>query len=188
MGSVFGDRADASSGLPRLPAPATASDAPARHTAGMAPRTPAPKPAAPSPQPPPPGIYASKYHPALGALICARLAAGESLRAICRADPVMPTEKTVWNWTRAHTDFAAAYVGPSTVRRRALMTGVGSYFWRSVESPEASARSSSRCSNRCFLGFGIGDTYCAGRRRSITRFVGCPLSSNSQSPDTHKAS
>jgi hypothetical protein len=58
-------------------------------------------------QPPPPGIYASKYTPQLGALICARLAAGESLRAICRADPSMPTEKTVWNWRRAHPSFAA---------------------------------------------------------------------------------
>src|SRR5258708_3873989 len=49
-----------------------------------------------------PGIYASTYTPERGAAICRRLAAGESLRAICRADPAMPTEKTVWNWARAH--------------------------------------------------------------------------------------
>jgi len=54
----------------------------------------------------PAGIYASKYTPALGAAICGRLAAGESLRSICRADPAMPTEKTVWNWARSHPGFA----------------------------------------------------------------------------------
>src|SRR3954469_20408045 len=52
----------------------------------------------------PPGIYASTYDPELGAAICRRVAAGESLRSIC-ADPAMPTGKTVWNWARAHEDF-----------------------------------------------------------------------------------
>lgn len=42
-------------------------------------------------QPPPAGIYASKYTPELAAEICTRLAAGESLRSICRADVSMPT-------------------------------------------------------------------------------------------------
>jgi len=58
------------------------------------------------PQPHPPGIYASKYRPEIGVAICSRLAAGESLRSICRNDPSMPTEKTVWNWARAHPQFA----------------------------------------------------------------------------------
>lgn len=58
-----------------------------------------------APQPAPPGLYASTYDPELGAAICRRLAAGESLRAICREDPSMPTEKTVWNWARAHEEF-----------------------------------------------------------------------------------
>ena len=57
-------------------------------------------------QPAPPGIYASKYTAELGAMICQRVAAGESLRSMCRADPAMPTEKTVWNWGRSHPDFA----------------------------------------------------------------------------------
>jgi len=60
------------------------------------------------PQAPPPGIYASSYDPELAACICTRLAAGESLRGMCRADPAMPTEKTVWNWARAHPDFGRA--------------------------------------------------------------------------------
>lgn len=52
-----------------------------------------------------PGLYVSTYDVRLGAAICRRLAAGESLRAICRHDPTMPTEKTVWNWARAHPEF-----------------------------------------------------------------------------------
>ena len=44
------------------------------------------------PQPPPAGLYASGYTVERGAAICRRLAAGESLRAICRHDPSMPTE------------------------------------------------------------------------------------------------
>jgi hypothetical protein len=56
-------------------------------------------------QPAPPGLYRSTYDPEVGAAICRRLAAGESLRAICRADAAMPTEKTVWNWARSHEDF-----------------------------------------------------------------------------------
>jgi hypothetical protein len=59
-----------------------------------------------APQPPPAALYASSYTPERGAAICRRLAAGESLRAICRDDPAMPTEKTVWNWARAHREFA----------------------------------------------------------------------------------
>jgi len=74
-----------------------------------------------SKQPAPPGIYASKYDPALGAAICRRLAAGESLRAICRADPSMPTEKTVWNWARAHPEFVRWRAWALTeARRRAV--------------------------------------------------------------------
>lgn len=58
-----------------------------------------------APQAPPRGIYASTYDVEVGAAICRRLAAGESLRSICRDDPAMPTEKTVWNWARAHDEF-----------------------------------------------------------------------------------
>jgi hypothetical protein len=53
-----------------------------------------------------PGLYVSTYTPERGAAICRRVAGGESLRSICRADPSMPTEKTVWNWARAHPLFA----------------------------------------------------------------------------------
>src|SRR5215470_10768576 len=56
-------------------------------------------------QPAPPGIYASTYDVEVGAAICRRIAAGESLRSICRADATMPTEKTVWNWARSHPAF-----------------------------------------------------------------------------------
>lgn len=74
-----------------------------------------------APQPAPPGIYASRYSLALAAHICGRLAAGESLRGICREDATMPTEKTVWNWRRAHPEFERAYgQAVMAARRRAL--------------------------------------------------------------------
>jgi len=58
-----------------------------------------------APQSPPPSLYLSTYTPELGAAVCRRVAAGESLRAICGADAAMPTGKTVWNWRRAHEEF-----------------------------------------------------------------------------------
>lgn len=70
-----------------------------------------------APQSAPADIYASSYDPEVAGRICARLAAGESLRAICRTDPSMPTEKTVWNWRRAHPDFAQAMAVIITVAR-----------------------------------------------------------------------
>lgn len=72
-------------------------------------------------QPAPPGIYASKYTAELAAMICQRVAEGESLRSICRADPSMPTEKTVWNWARSHPDFAECWaLARQMARRRAM--------------------------------------------------------------------
>lgn len=72
-------------------------------------------------QPAPPGIYASKYTAELAASICQRVAEGESLRSICRADPSMPTEKTVWNWARSHPDFAECWaLARQMARRRAM--------------------------------------------------------------------
>jgi hypothetical protein len=61
------------------------------------------------PQPPPDGVYETRYSDELANLICTRLAAGESLRAICRTDPALPTEKTVWNWRQQRADFAYLY-------------------------------------------------------------------------------
>lgn len=72
-------------------------------------------------QPHPPGIYAPKYDAELAAWICARLAAGESLRSICRADKAMPTEKTVWNWARSHPDFRAAKEVAMMLQRQAIL-------------------------------------------------------------------
>ncbi|MGA0606447.1 hypothetical protein ACO2Q0_10645 [Phenylobacterium sp. VNQ135] len=58
-----------------------------------------------APQAAPPGIYASKFDWDVAARIVERVAAGESLRSLCRSDPAMPTEKTVWNWRRARPEF-----------------------------------------------------------------------------------
>ena len=69
----------------------------------------------------PPGIYAPKFRWAVARHILRRLSAGESLRAICRDDPAMPTEKTVWNWRRRYPAFADAYSeAVVSARRRAL--------------------------------------------------------------------
>lgn len=78
-----------------------------------------------APQPAPPGLYHSTYRPELGAAICRRLAAGESLRSICRTDPSMPTEKTVWNWARAHPPFADMKAHALAVARAASLAAQG---------------------------------------------------------------
>jgi len=48
----------------------------------------------------------SKFAPALGQAICARVEAGEAIAAICR-EPQMPCRNTVRAWTRAHPEFGA---------------------------------------------------------------------------------
>lgn len=51
-----------------------------------------------------PTIYSSEAVDA----ICDRIAAGESLRAVC-TDPAMPSRASVTRWLDLHPDFAAAY-------------------------------------------------------------------------------
>lgn len=48
----------------------------------------------------------TKFSAAIAATICARLAAGETLRAICR-DPSLPGEETVRRWAVERQAFAA---------------------------------------------------------------------------------
>lgn len=55
------------------------------------------------------------FTPELGAKICERLAAGESLRSICR-DEGMPAASTVLDWKDAHKEFGEHYA-------RARLTG-----------------------------------------------------------------
>ncbi|WP_296599781.1 hypothetical protein [Phenylobacterium sp.] len=55
------------------------------------------------------GGKASSYTRALGALICARLAQGESLTSITR-DEAMPCYGTVYGWLKRHPAFEAMYV------------------------------------------------------------------------------
>ena len=87
-----------------------------------------------APQPAPPGLYRSTYDPERGAAICRRLAAGESLRAICRADPAMPTEKTVWNWARAHEEFRLMKAHAlSQARARSLAARDDAELMREIE-------------------------------------------------------
>jgi len=78
-----------------------------------------------SPQPAPAGLDRSTYDPEGGVAICRRLAGGESLRSICRADASMPTEKTVWNWARAHPEFAAMKAQALGLARAASLAAQG---------------------------------------------------------------
>lgn len=47
------------------------------------------------------------FTPALGEAVCGRVAAGVSLRALCR-EPGMPCRKSLRSWARAHPEFGAA--------------------------------------------------------------------------------
>lgn len=61
-------------------------------------------------RPKPYDLRQSDYTPELAARICERLANGESLIAICRGDPEMPTPATVYRWLRRMPDFNDLYV------------------------------------------------------------------------------
>ena len=50
----------------------------------------------------------SDYTPEIAAEICHRLAQGNSLRSICRADD-MPSERAVFNWLQKHDEFVQQY-------------------------------------------------------------------------------
>jgi hypothetical protein len=49
------------------------------------------------------------YDPRIGAIICDRLASGESLKAICAGDETIPCEATVYRWLRANVAFSEEY-------------------------------------------------------------------------------
>lgn len=94
------------------------------------------------PQPPPDGIYESSYTYERGELICRRLRNGESLRSICRADPKMPTEKTVWNWARAHPEFGEALEAAKARQREISLEGqaMRDHFKRKAKEQRRIAR------------------------------------------------
>lgn len=50
----------------------------------------------------------SDYTPELTALICSRIADGESVRSICR-DEAMPDKATLYRWLQAHEAFRDLY-------------------------------------------------------------------------------
>lgn len=50
----------------------------------------------------------SEYTPEIGAMICERIALGESVRTIC-ADPDTPAMSTVFKWLNVHKDFVEQY-------------------------------------------------------------------------------
>lgn len=50
----------------------------------------------------------SKYNRTLAAVICGRMAEGESVRSICR-DPKMPAISSVFKWIGEHPEFSEQY-------------------------------------------------------------------------------
>ena len=62
----------------------------------------------------------SLYSPELAEIICSRMAAGETVRAICR-DPNMPHETTVRNWAAMDRDgFFALYTRARLLQGEAI--------------------------------------------------------------------
>lgn len=62
----------------------------------------------------------SSYTDEVADIICARLAAGESLRAIC-ADPDMPSTSMVFRWLQAREDFRERYAHAREHQSEALL-------------------------------------------------------------------
>lgn len=61
----------------------------------------------------------SDYTPELAALICSRMAEGESVRAICR-DDLMPAASSVFLWLSKHKEFSELYARAAESRAHAL--------------------------------------------------------------------
>lgn len=61
----------------------------------------------------------SDYTPELAADICGRIADGQSLRAICRAED-MPASSTVFVWLQQHADFTEQYARAREAQADAL--------------------------------------------------------------------
>lgn len=51
----------------------------------------------------------SDYTDDLADMICLRLASGESLRAMCKADKSLPAERTVYRWLLSKPEFCQKY-------------------------------------------------------------------------------
>ena len=80
----------------------------------------------------------SLYTPQVGAEICARVAAGESLTAIC-AEPGMPHRASIRNWRKAHPQFAEALWRAMRAARTAV---------RALDRQIAAARAAQRALGR----------------------------------------
>ncbi|MBO1077272.1 terminase small subunit-like protein [Roseomonas marmotae] len=61
----------------------------------------------------------SSYTPELAASICARMADGQTLTAICREDG-MPDRATVFRWTETYPNFCSAYARAREAQAHAL--------------------------------------------------------------------
>ena len=62
---------------------------------------------------------AADHSPEVVALICARMAEGESLRSVCRSDE-MPALSTVFRWLGEHQEFQEQYARARQARASAM--------------------------------------------------------------------
>jgi hypothetical protein len=115
-----------------------------------------------APQGPPAGIYDTSYTPEVAAAICRRLLAGESLRAICREDARMPTERTVWKWARAHREFAV-------MKRHALETARARAL--AAQASRDAARRAAKAGARAARGWRPGGGRASGYDQEVAAMI-----------------
>jgi len=96
----------------------------------------------------------SLYTHELGRAVCARVAAGESLRRI-GAEAGWPTPQTVWNWAGAHGAFAEALGAAQKAARIA-----GRLRDRAVEAEREGRRNPKRPGPRCGYHPALGAEIC----------------------------
>lgn len=83
----------------------------------------------------------SGYSPEIAAELCARIAAGESLRTACKADG-MPPMATVFLWLHKHQDFMEQYERATAARSHAFVEEMidiadnGANDWMEANDPD----------------------------------------------------
>lgn len=83
----------------------------------------------------------SKFTQKIADLICERIAAGETLAAICK-DADMPETVTVWRWREAHESFRSAYARARVAQMEAWADEIvdisddGSNDWMKRNDPD----------------------------------------------------
>lgn len=128
------------------------------------------------------GAPVSQYHPRLGAIILARLAKGETVKAIC-ADAEMPSPATLKRWRKVHPRFGARYETVMTDRaaHRQLHAQLRRERWREWMEIEVKIgrrkRSAAGCGGRrSTYDAALAQAFCkeVAKARPVCRIVADP--------------